>query len=227
MPSWISCRYCDTELRRCPLWIYTIHRIIGAIKIWREPIVLFTHGVDACEVWHSLIVASCAEVILIESVGSYQLLAAELERLSGVAGAEVGDDSAVGIVGSGLLYGSGAPVDHCAVVAEIVPRVVVEGDGTVLYRGVAAREPHHVNLPVFSERQPAVSVVCVPVASLCHIAPHRPRHRNHGTIIRWILRNVRYFARACADANYRGVTAKTCMNNTDKYGNQAIYNMTT
>ncbi len=62
----------------------------------------------------------------------------------------------VGIVGSGLLYGSGAPVDHCAVVAEIVPRVVVEGDGVVLYRGVAAGKPHHVNLPVTVYHRTAV-----------------------------------------------------------------------
>ena len=77
---------------------------------------------------HCLVVASCTEVVLVEVVGGRQLLASELVLLGGKVCAEVGDNPAVWIVCDGLLNRPGRAVDDSAVVAEVVPGVVVEGD---------------------------------------------------------------------------------------------------
>ena len=102
-------------------WIREIHRIVGTIEVWRQPVVLLTQGVRLCKEGHCRIVLSRSEVVLVQAVGRYQLLAAEPVRLAGyLAGAEVGDDSSIWIVRDRLLDGSCRAVDDGAVVAKVV-----------------------------------------------------------------------------------------------------------
>ncbi len=99
------------------VWIVCIHRVVGTVEIWGEPGVLFCHRVKAGEGGDGGVVLAGSKVILVESIGGDQFLAAELVRLTSSRVSEVSDDASIGIVCDGLLDGTCRAVDDGTVVA--------------------------------------------------------------------------------------------------------------
>ncbi len=105
--------------------VYCIHRIIRAVCIQAEVIVLLRQRILLGEHREYRVVLACAVVIQVESVHAVQFLAVVLVRLQTAVRALVGEEATEGIVVRDLLHRP-ALVHHGTVVAQVVLRIVVE-----------------------------------------------------------------------------------------------------